>query len=71
MGNIKNFNFDKLKLQISNSDYWDFYLANDETSGGCDSLLSGSCFVVWYDFNNPDTFLSGSTNNIHLSLIQH
>lgn len=65
MGNIKNFNFDKLKLQISNSDYWDFYLANDETSGGCDSLLSGSCFVVWYDFNNPDTFLSGSTNIIH------
>jgi hypothetical protein len=65
MGNIKNFNFDKLKLQISNSDYWDFYLANDETSGGCDALLSGSCFVVWYDFNNSDTFLSGLTNSIH------
>lgn len=65
MGNIKNFNFDKLKLQISNSDYWDFYLANDESSSGCDSLSLGSCFVVWYDFNNPDTFLSGSTNNIH------
>lgn len=65
MGNIKNFNFDKLKLQISNSDYWDFYLANDETSGGCDALLSGSCFVVWYDFNNPDTFLSGLTTSIN------
>jgi hypothetical protein len=65
MGNIKNFNFDKLKLQVSNSDYWDFYLATDETSGGCDSLLSGSCFVVWYDFNNPDTFLSGNTNSLH------
>lgn len=65
MGNIKNFNFDKLKLQVSNSDYWDFYLATDETSGGCDSLLSGSCFVVWYDFNNPDTFLSGNTNALH------
>jgi hypothetical protein len=65
MGNIKNFNFDKLKLQISNSDYWDFYLANDETSGDCDVLLSGSCFVVWYDFNNSDTFLSGLTNSIH------
>ena len=37
MGNIKNFNFDKLKLQVSNSDYWDFYLANDETSGGCNT----------------------------------
>lgn len=65
MGNIKNFNFDKLKLQVSNSDYWDFYLATDETSGRCDSLLSGSCFVVWYDFNNPDTFLSGNTNSLH------
>ena len=65
MGNIKNFNFDKLKLQISNSDYWDFYLANDETSGNCDALLSGSCFVVWYDFNNPNTFLSGLTNSIN------
>lgn len=65
MGNIKNFNFDKLKLQVSNSDYWDFYLATDETSGGCDSLLSGSCFVVWYDFNNPNTFLSGNTNSLH------
>lgn len=65
MGNIKNFNFDKLKLQVSNSDYWDFYLANDETSGGCDTLLSGSCFVVWYDFNNPNTFLSGDTNTLH------
>ena len=65
MGNIKNFNFAKLKLQISNSDYWDFYLANDESSGDCDSLLSGSCFVVWYDFNNSNTFLSGLTTNIH------
>lgn len=65
MGNIKNFNFDKLKLQLSNSDYWDFYLGNDETSGGCDALLSGSCFVVWYDFNNPDTFLSRLTSSIN------
>jgi hypothetical protein len=65
VGNIKNFNFDKLKLKISNSDYWDFYLANDETSGGCDTLLSGPCFVVWYDFNNPDTFLDNNTNSLH------
>jgi hypothetical protein len=64
MGNIKNFNFDKLKLQLSNSDYWDFYLANDETSGDCYSLLSGSCFVVWYDFNNPNTFTTNSINDI-------
>lgn len=64
MSNIKNYNFDKLKLQLSNSDYWDFYFANDDRGGSCDVLLSGSCFVVWYDFNNPNTFLSASTNSI-------
>jgi hypothetical protein len=60
MGNIKNFNFDKLKLQLSNDDYWDFYLANDESSIACSSMLSGSCFVVWYDFNNPNIYSGGS-----------
>ena len=60
MGNIKNFNFNKLDLKLSNSDYWDFYLATDENSGGCDSLLSGSCFVVWYDFNNLAIFPSSA-----------
>ena len=30
MGNIKNFNFNKLDLKLSNSDYWDFFLATDE-----------------------------------------
>jgi hypothetical protein len=64
MSNIKNYNFDKLKLQLSNSDYWDFYFANDDRGGDCNTLLSGSCFVVWYDFNNPNTFLSASTNSI-------
>jgi len=65
MSNIKNFNFDKIKLQLSNSDYWDFYLATDDRGGDCYELLSGSCFVVWYDFNNSNTFLSGLTNSIH------
>ena len=64
MSNIKNYNFDSLRLQISNSDFWDFFLANSEDSGSSDTLLSGSCFVVWYDFNNDDIFLSGDTENI-------
>lgn len=53
MGNIKNFNFNKLDLKLSNSDYWDFYLANDNgPTPYCGPLSSGSCFVVWYDFND-------------------
>ena len=53
MGNIKNFNFNKLDFKLSNSDYWDMYLATDETPYiPCNGLASGSCFVVWYDFNN-------------------
>jgi len=66
MGNIKNFNFNKLQLKLSNSDYWDFYLANDERGGQSSSgLTSGDCFVVWYDFNNvsiyPDSATTAST----------
>jgi hypothetical protein len=61
MGNIKNFNFNKLDLRLSNSDYWDFFLANDEGAGpDCSGLLSGSCFVVWYDFNNLAIFPSSA-----------
>lgn len=71
MGNIKNFNFNKLDLKLSNSDYWDFYLANDEGSGpNCNSLLSGSCFVVWYDFNNPNIYSSPSSYENIYSLVK-
>jgi hypothetical protein len=64
MGNIKNYNFNKLNLRLSNSDYWDFYLANDEgNGGGCYPLTSGDCFVVWYDFNNLDIFPSSATTS--------
>ena len=57
MGNIKNFNFNKLDLKLSNSDYWDFYINNDEYSN-CNDVPPeyGECLVVWYDFNNPTTF---------------
>ena len=29
MGNIKNYNFDRLDFKLSNSEYYDFYLNND------------------------------------------
>ena len=63
MGNIKNFNFNKLDLKLSNSDYWDMFLATDEGPVlPCSGLTSGDCFVVWYDFNNPNIFPNSATS---------
>lgn len=63
MGNIKNFNFNKLDLKLSNSDYWDFYLATDEGPiSDCVGLTSGTCFVVWYDFNDSEIYPTGTTS---------
>jgi hypothetical protein len=57
MGNIKNFNFNTLDLRLSNSDYWDFYLANDDGPiPYCGPLSEGDCFVVWYDFDNLNIY---------------
>jgi hypothetical protein len=66
MGNIKNFNFAKLDLKLSNSDYWDFYLANDynEPSGEGLDNDNGNCKVVWYDFNEP-TIYGSNTDSIY------
>lgn len=62
MGNIKNFNFNKLKLRLSNSDYWDFFLASDESplqpSG---PVVAGECLVVWYDFNEVSIYPNSAT----------
>lgn len=63
MGNIKNYNFNKLDLKLSNSDYWDFFLATDEGPiQQCSGVTSGDCFVVWYDFNNQNIFPSSATS---------
>jgi hypothetical protein len=54
MGNIKNYNFNKLDLKLSNSDYWDFiYLKINNKY-----LSIGDSFVVWYDFNNSNTYFN-------------
>jgi hypothetical protein len=64
MGNIKNFNFNKLDVLLSNSDYWDFYLANDESS----LHKAEDCLVSYFDFNNPAIFNSGTSLNLISSL---
>jgi hypothetical protein len=65
MGNIKNFNFNKLDLKLSNSDYWDFYLTNDNNQPYCGPLSQGDCFVVWYDFNNLNIYDNSTANLIN------
>jgi len=58
MGNIKNYNYSRVDLRLSNNDYWDFYLAADD--GGktlsCAGVTSGDCFVTFYDFNNSNIY---------------
>jgi hypothetical protein len=57
MANIKNFNFNKFDFHLSKSDYWDLFLALDEyDSSYVPPLSTGSCQVVWFDFNNPEIF---------------
>jgi hypothetical protein len=58
MQNIRNFNFNKLDVILSNSDYWDFFLGVDE------SPLVGppDCTVTYIDFNNSGIFYTGATS---------
>jgi hypothetical protein len=61
MGNIKNYYFNKIDARVSNSDYWDFYLASDDSNPTIfDGIISGDCLVAHYDFNE-DIF---STSNV-------
>lgn len=67
MGNIKNFNFNKLDLCLTNSEYWDFYLATDETSQDCpECVLSGNCLISEFEFFNDDIF-DGNIHTIYSS----
>ena len=65
MGNIKNYEFRRIDLRLSHSDYWDFFLANDKGSPNTDIITSGDCFVVWYDFNNPNIYENSNTDTIY------
>ena len=52
MGNISNFNVNKVDMRLSNYDYWDFYLADGDFSIiPQDTIISGDCLVAHYDFN--------------------
>jgi hypothetical protein len=59
-GNLKNFNSKKIELRLSDSDYWDFYLAKDEDINEFNNF--DDCLVVHYDFNDNDVFTTGNTS---------
>jgi hypothetical protein len=62
MGNIKNYDSRRLDIKLSNSDYWDFYLANDYTTLGPSDY--NHCLIINFNFNNPSIFTSGSPTTI-------
>lgn len=58
MGNIRNFNFNKLDVYLSNSDYWDFFLGVDESPV---LPFEPLCLVTYIDFNDPNIYTTGAT----------
>jgi hypothetical protein len=67
MSNIKNYNFNTLDLKLSNSDFWDFYLATDDRSGTGNT--DSRCMIVWYDFNVSDVFATTASTDTICSLV--
>jgi hypothetical protein len=63
MGNIKNFNFNKLGFKLSNDDFWDFYLANDESSR---TTFDTDCLISMFDFNDVDIFVPSASTIVSL-----
>lgn len=63
--NIKNFNFNKLDLILSNSEYWDFYLAQDESTQECPTCsVLDECVLAEFEFFNENIF-NGNINTIY------
>ena len=71
MGNLKNFNFNKVDAVLSSYRYTDYYLAMD----GCvippsSGSVTGDCFVSHYDFNNSNIYSTGTTSADTISSLQ-
>ena len=71
MGNIKNYKYSKLDFRLSNSDYWDLFLANDDTPIQPSIITTGDCFVTYFDFNDSRIYSSGSTSADTISSIYY
>jgi hypothetical protein len=58
MANIKNYKYSNFDVRLSNSGYWDLFLAIDDAPA--EAKLD--CSVVYYDFNEPAIYSSGLTS---------
>jgi len=62
-GNIRNYFFNKIDAKLSNSEFYDFYLASDEFSVKIlDGIISGDSLIAEFDFSNPNIAPSGITS---------
>lgn len=65
MGNINNYNFHYFKTRLSNNDFWDYSLSNDNRYiTPFNGVLTGSSLAIDFDFNNPNIFSSGTTSGM-------
>lgn len=62
MSNIKNYTFNNLALLLTNVDYWDLFLTNDQSVSNepCTHILTGSSLVSYFDFTD-NRCISGNT----------
>jgi len=61
MGNILNFNVNKIDMRLSNYNYWDLYLAKgDFSKPPINTIISGDCLVAHYDFDNINIYGTNS-----------
>ena len=68
MGNIKNYNFKYQKTRLSNDEYWDYCLSNDNRyTPQHNGILSGESLVINIDFNNPNIYSSGATSGFTIT----
>jgi len=68
--NIKNFKFHNTRVKLTNSEYWDYYLSNDDRdyyTHQTPGILSGDSLVLNFDFNNSDIFSTGGTSGLTIT----
>lgn len=59
MSIVNNYNFNNLRLRLSNRNYWDLVLSSDLTGFDgstlyCNDSISGDTLLVYFDFNDPN-----------------
>ena len=70
MGDLKNFKFNKTDVFLSSYQYHDYYLGMNGNAIPYSGVVSGDCFVVQYDFNNPNIYSTGTTSADTISSLQ-